>query len=147
MAYRLPAAGVSQMTKIVASIHREQINPVDPVMLFVMHILHSATNAHILHWITRNNAQHMVLGDYYDDVVPMIDKFVESFQGKYGRLHDFIADYKLPATDPMDYMKSLQTEVESLRRMPNFPQDSELQNEVDNIANLINVSIDRLTRD
>lgn len=136
------------MTKIVASIQREQITPDDPVMLFIMHLLHSITNTHIMHWVTRNNAQHMALGTYYDEVSDILDKFAESFQGRYGVLHDFIADYKVfPVTDPMAYMKMLQAEVEILRRMPNFPQDTALQNEVDNVANLINVTIDRLGRD
>jgi hypothetical protein len=136
------------MTKIVASIRREATEQDDPVMLFVMHLLHSVTNTHIMHWVTRNNSQHMALATYYDGVAEHLDSFAESFQGKYGVLHDFIADYKVfPVGDPMGYLKMLQAEVATLRRLPKFPQDSELQNEVDNIANLINVTIDRLGRD
>jgi hypothetical protein len=115
----------------------------DPVMLFTMHLLHSVTNAHILHLTTRSYAEHQALGTFYSEIGDLVDAFVEAFQGKYGLLHDFIADYKLPA-DPVAYLESLKVEVETLRRAPKFPQDAELQNEVDNIANLINSTLYKL---
>ena len=116
----------------------------DPVMAFVMHLLHSATNAHIQHWTTRSFAAHEALGFFYEKMPALLDEFVESFQGKYDLLHDFVADYKLPADNPIDYLQSLSDEVASLRRAKRFPQDSELQNEVDNIANLINDTLYKL---
>ena len=123
---------------------QEQTEQNDPVMLFTMHLLHSVTNAHILHLTTRSYASHQALGTFYSEIGDLVDSFVEAFQGKYGLLHDFIADYKLPANDPVAYLESLKVEVEALRRMPRFPQDSELQNEVDNIANLINSTLYKL---
>jgi hypothetical protein len=116
----------------------------DPVMAFTMHLLHSATNAHILHWTTRSYSQHQALGVFYEEMPGLVDSFVEAFQGKYGLLHDFVADYKLPADNPVAYLESLKVEVETLRRSPKFPQDSELQNEVDTIANLINSTLYKL---
>jgi len=116
----------------------------DPVMAFTMHLLHSVTNAHILHLTTRSYAEHQALGTFYSEIGDLVDSFVEAFQGKYGLLHDFIADYKLPGTDPVAYFEMLKVEVETLRRAPRFPQDSELQNEVDNIANLINSTLYKL---
>jgi len=116
----------------------------DPVMAFVMHLLHSATNAHIQHWTTRSFAAHEALGFFYEKMPVLLDDFVETLQGKYGLLHDFIADYKLPADNPIDYLQSLSEEVATLRREKRFPQDSELQNEVDNIANLINSTLYKL---
>ena len=116
----------------------------DPVMTFTMCLLHSVTNAHILHLTTRSYSVHQALGNFYGEIGDLVDGSVEAFHGKYGLLHDFVADYKLPPTDPIAYLESLKTEVESLRRMPRFPQDSELQNEVDNIANLINSTLYKL---
>jgi hypothetical protein len=116
----------------------------DPVMAFMMHLLHSVTNAHILHLTTRSYAEHQALGTFYSEIGDLVDSFVEAFQGKYGLLHDFIADYKLPGTDPVAYLEMLKVEVETLRRAPRFPQDAELQNEVDNIANLINSTLYKL---
>jgi hypothetical protein len=116
----------------------------DPVMQFVMCLLHSVTNTHILHFNTPSYAEHMALGAYYDEVGDLVDGFVEAFQGKYGLLTRYQADYQLPASNPIDYLTYLKDEVATLRRMPKFPQDSELQNEVDTIANLINSTLYKL---
>lgn len=116
----------------------------DPVMQFVMCLLHSVTNAHILHFQTLSFSKHMALGTFYGEIGDLVDGFVESFQGKYGLLTNYKADYELPPSDPLAYLTYLKDEVATLRRAPEFPQDSELQNEVDNIANLINTTIYKL---
>jgi hypothetical protein len=121
-----------------------QTNETDPVMQFVQCLLHSVTNAHILHFQTPSFSEHMALGTFYEEVGDLVDSFVEAFQGKYGLLTNYKAEYQLPATDPVIYLTYLKDEVETLRRMPKFPQDSELQNEVDNIANLINSTLYKL---
>ena len=124
------------MKKYTASIEAQH-KGADPVMQFVMCLLHSVTNAHILHLSTNSYAAHQALGNFYEEIGGLVDSFVEAFQGKYGLLTDYKSDYAVPS-NPIDYMNYLKVEVEKLRRAPNFPQDSELQNEVDNIANLIN---------
>lgn len=124
------------MKRYTASIEAQHKGP-DPVMDMVMCLLHSVTNAHILHLSTTSYAAHQALGNFYEEMGDLVDSFVEAFQGKYGLLTDYKAEYDLPP-EPIAYMTYLKTEVEKLRRAPNFPQDSELQNEVDNIANLIN---------
>lgn len=116
----------------------------DPVMQFVQCLLHSVTNAHILHFQTPSYAEHMALGAYYEEVGDLVDSFVEAFQGKFGLLTKYQSEYELPPTDPVAYLNYLKDEVATLRREPNFPQDSELQNEVDNIANLINSTLYKL---
>lgn len=123
---------------------RAEATQKDPVMQFVQCLLHSVTNAHILHFQTRSYAQHMALGAFYEEVGDLVDGFVEAFQGKYGLLTNYKADYELPATEPVAYLTYLKDEVETLRRMKGFPQDSELQNEVDTIANLINSTLYKL---
>lgn len=116
----------------------------DPVMQFVMCLLHSVTNAHILHFQSLSYSQHMALGAYYDEVSDLVDGFVEAFQGKYGLLTKYQSDYQLPDSNPVVYLTYLKDEVATLRRAPEFPQDSELQNEVDTIANLINSTLYKL---
>lgn len=124
------------MKRYTAGIEAQHKGP-DPVMDMVMCLLHSVTNAHILHLSTTSYSVHKALENYYQEIGDLVDSFVEAFQGKYGLLTDYKAEYALPP-EPIAYMTYLKTEVEKLRRAPNFPQDSELQNEVDNIANLIN---------
>ena len=128
------------MVKFVASI---EAKAADPVMDFTMCLLHSVTNAHILHLTTRSYAEHVALQNFYENIGDLVDSFVEAFQGKYGLLHDFTSDYKLPDA-PVAYIEYLKTEVETLRRQPRFPQDSELQNLVDEIADLINSTLYKL---
>jgi hypothetical protein len=116
----------------------------DPVMQFVMCLLHSVTNAHILHFQSLSYSQHIALGTYYDEVSDLVDGFVEAFQGKYGLLTKYQSDYQLPDNNPVTYLTYLKEEVATLRRASGFPQDSELQNEVDTIANLINSTLYKL---
>ena len=130
------------MKKYTASIEAQH-KGADPVMQFVMCLLHSVTNSHILHLSTNSYAAHQALGNFYEEIGDLVDSFVEAFQGKYGLLTDYKSDYAVPS-NPIDYMNYLKAEVEKLRREPKFPQDSELQNEVDNIANLINSTLYKL---
>lgn len=130
------------MKKYTASIEAQH-KGADPVMQFVMCLLHSVTNAHILHLSTTSYSTHQALGNFYAEIGDLVDGFVEAFQGKYGLLTGYKSDYSLP-DNPIDYMNYLKAEVEKLRRDPAFPQDSELQNEVDNIANLINSTLYKL---
>jgi len=115
----------------------------DPVMQFTMCLLHSVTNGHILHWTTKSYAEHKALEDFYTGVGDFLDGFIEAFQGKYGLLHDFTADYALPG-QPIEYLTYLKDEVATLRRSEKFPQESELQNIVDEIAQLIDSTLYKL---
>lgn len=40
--------------------------------------------AHIEHWNTKSYAEHVALGDFYDEVIDLVDSFVECYQGMYG---------------------------------------------------------------
>ena len=40
----------------------------------------------ILHWQTESYAKHMAYGRIYDAIGDSIDKFIEVYQGKYGRI-------------------------------------------------------------
>jgi hypothetical protein len=130
------------MKKYTASVEAQH-KGADPVMDMVMCLLHSVTNAHILHFSTTSYSTHKALGNFYAEIGDLVDGFVEAFQGKYGLLTGYKSDYVVP-TDPLTYMTYLKDEVAKLRREPQFPQDSELQNEVDAIANLINSTIYKL---
>ena len=103
--------------------------------LFLTTLLHSATNAHFFHWSTDSYAQHKALAKYYDQIIGLTDALAESHMGKYGKMTSFPTVYHQPK-DPIRYMESLQRFVADARQ--DLPQDSELQNIVDEIADLIN---------
>ena len=115
----------------------------DPVMQFTMCLLHSVTNAHILHLTTMSYSEHKALETFYTEIGDRVDDFVEAFQGKYGLLHDFTNGYELP-TNPLNYLMYLKDEVAILRSANGFPQDSELQNITDEIASLIDSTLYKL---
>lgn len=39
---------------------------------------------HLEHWRTKNYAEHMALGDLYDQLIDSIDGIVEAYQGQFG---------------------------------------------------------------
>jgi hypothetical protein len=115
----------------------------DPVMAFVMCLLHSVTGAHILHLVSLSYSQHKALETYYTEVGDLVDGFVEAFQGKYGLLTKFTSGFE-PPSDPLVYLTYLKDEVFALRNAEKFPKDTELQNVVDEIAQLIDSTLYKL---
>ena len=109
--------------------------------LFAATLLHSATNTHFFHWSTDSFSKHMALNEYYDEIVELTDSFVESYMGKYGKITKFPSVYHQPK-EPVQYLKSLQSFVADART--DLPQDTELQNIIDEIADLINTTTYKL---
>jgi len=83
----------------------------------------------------------VALAEYYDEIVDLTDQLAEAFMGKYGKLTSFPSAYHQPK-DPVKYLESLQTFVAEARQ--DLPQDSELQNLIDEIADLINTTTYKL---
>jgi DNA-binding ferritin-like protein len=109
--------------------------------LFVATLLHSATNTHFFHWNTDSYSKHIALGEYYDGIVELTDAFAEAYMGKYGKFTAFPSVYHQPK-EPVKYLESLQNFVTDARQ--DLPQDSELQNLIDEIADLINTTTYKL---
>lgn len=113
----------------------------DKFATFVSTLLHSATNAHFFHFSTNSFSQHMALGEYYDEIVDLVDALTESYMGCYGQIKSFPNTYHQP-TDALKYMESLKMFVAEAR--DDLPEDTQIQNEIDNIANLIDSTIYKL---
>lgn len=111
--------------------------------MFVQTLLHSATIAHQLHLQSKSYSEHQALGGFYEEIPDLVDALTESYQGKYGLIEDYPTNYhNAGRKNALAYMESLQKFVAEARG--SLPQDSELQNEVDNIANLINSTVYKL---
>lgn len=108
---------------------------------FIATLLHSATNTHFFHFTTNSYAQHVALGAYYDEIVELTDALAESYMGLYGQFKSFPNCYHNP-TNPLNYLESLQKFVEEARG--DLPEDSQLQNQIDAIAELIDSTIYKL---
>lgn len=117
--------------------------------------LNAATVAHILHLKTTSFAAHSALGEFYSQVVDIVDGFAESYMGVYGKIDAYPAapgysdgkDYKEGLALMAELRKWLvenrysicpcpkesKTEVED----DDDSEDTELQNIVDEVVALI----------
>lgn len=111
------------------------------VQEFVLCLLHAVTNGHILHLQARNYSEHKALQKFYESIGDLTDSYVEAYQGKYGIIEGYEATYELPQP-PLEYLIGLNDYVTMTRKQ--LPQDSELQNLVDEIAALIDSTIYKL---
>jgi len=115
----------------------------EPINQLISTLFASRTQAHIFHSQTRSFAQHKALEAYYDGIIDIVDGFIESYQGKYG----IIRGYSSPAIfreddDTVKYFEGLVKFVELNRER--IPQDSYLQNQVDEIVSLIETTLYKL---
>lgn len=101
---------------------------------FIVTMLHSATVAHLMHLQTKSYAAHVALGDYYDAIVGLTDKYAEAYQGCYKVIADYPATFPL-AKDPKRYFDGLYDYLDATRKT--LPKESHLDNIVDEIAELI----------
>jgi hypothetical protein len=102
---------------------------------FSLALLNSATCAHLQHWQTKSYSQHKALAKYYNAVPDLVDRLVESYMGRYGPLDEFEEEFEIDK-DPVRYFKALQKYVDQNRK--HLPKDTELQNTIDEITDLIN---------
>ena len=109
--------------------------------LFAATMLHSATNTHFFHWSTDSFSKHMALGEYYDEIVELTDDLVEAYMGCYEKITTFPSIYHQPK-EPIKYLESLKAFVKDARQ--DLPQETELQNIVDEIAQLIDSTLYKL---
>ena len=110
---------------------------------FISTLLHSATLTHLMHFKSKSYSEHMALGAYYDEIPDLVDSLTESIQGAYEVIiQPYPSMFGSGDAEPLAYMISLRNYVRDYR--DDMPQDSEIQNEIDNIANLINHTVYKL---
>jgi len=117
------------------------VNMEKEVAAFVSVLLHSSTVTHFMHWATDSYAKHQALGEYYDEIIDLVDEYAEAFMGKYGQLKTFPEDFHL-AEEPVEYLSSIKDFIEESRE--HLPQDTELMNLVDEIADQVNSTLYKL---
>ena len=77
---------------------------------FIHRTFCSRNAAHLAHWATGSFAQHEALGNFYDEVIDLTDKFVEAYMGSVG---EKISPFEIPALPKVkDITKYLATEAE-----------------------------------
>jgi hypothetical protein len=110
---------------------------------FVSTLLHSATLTHLMHFKTLSYSEHVALAGYYDEIPDLVDGLVESIQGAYEVIIEpYPSMFRTGDAEPLAYMISLRDYVRNYRG--EMPQDNEIQNEIDNVANLLNTTVYKL---
>lgn len=110
---------------------------------FVGNLLHSATIAHFMHLKTTSYSAHKALRKYYENIVDLTDTVAETVQGCYGvQIDTYPTTFSNTQTDPLAYMLMLKEYVIEARA--EMPSDSNIQNEIDNIATLLDSTIYKL---
>lgn len=66
---------------------------------FVSNSFAVRTAAHLAHLSSRSYAQHVALGDFYDALVPLVDKYAEVYTGLEGKIPTYP---KVPPPDHSD---------------------------------------------
>jgi hypothetical protein len=102
---------------------------------FAMCLLNGVTAGHIHHLSTESYSQHMALGDFYVELDKRADKFIEAYQGKKSKII-FAEKALFLGENGLALVQYVCDQIESYRKMPGFPQDSELQNIVDELLDL-----------
>jgi DNA-binding ferritin-like protein len=95
-----------------------------------------------MHLSTDSFAVHMALGAYYTEIIELTDQFAEAYAGCYEKIKDYPENFH-NAKDPVKYMASIKTYIDKNRTA--LPEESQLQNIVDEIAALVDSTIFMLT--
>ena len=115
---------------------------ITPIAKFVAMLMHARTSVHIMHLQTRSFAQHMALDELYKGIPDLVDDLVEACQGLYGIIETYPAGWTPPSRDALAEVVAMAKLIKATRRQ--LPQESELQNIIDEIAALFDTAIYKL---
>jgi Family of unknown function (DUF5856) len=105
-------------------------------------LLNAATIAHMLHLQTDSYSKHKALEKLYEGLPDLADDLIEAYQSKYG-IVKYPAQSVATADEPLTYVKQLRSFLTENRY--SVAKDSELQNITDEITQLLDSTIYRLT--
>ena len=106
---------------------------------FLLTLLHASTNTHLLHWTSKSYAEHQALGAFYTGLPELVDQVAEAMMGKFDMTPTFPSDYYAPAATAKEELEDLKEYVMEVRTR--LPQDSEIQNLIDEIAQSIDQTL------
>jgi len=89
-----------------------KINSIRPTEFFAK-LFEARDTIHLCHLAAKAFAEHLILDDFYKDILKDTDKLVEAYQGKYG-----IQDITIPSskkTDSLSYLNSLAKFIDTNR--------------------------------
>lgn len=120
----------------------------DVISEFASTMVMGVAAAHVQHWNTLGPgsfAAHEAIGTFYTELPELTDSVVEACLQDTSKI--FLEKEALfVGENPLALVEYIQARVKDIRRKPGFPQDSEVQNLVDGIAELCRHTIFKLKR-
>lgn len=110
------------------------------------YLMACSMQVHIYHLRAKGSgafAAHMALGSLYGSLPDLVDSLAESMQGKYGLLnYDYSHSFDSNYMNALPFVKKCLAYVETERK--SFPQDTYIQNQIDEIVALFYSTIYKL---
>lgn len=100
--------------------------------------------AHRAHLASDSYAEHMALGSFYEDIIGLADKLVETYQGRGEKVKDIPYYSDSNKGTAVVGLKKLLGKIETMRK-DCCPDDSTIQNIIDEIIALYLSTIYKLT--
>lgn len=121
-------------------------NGEDPQEELLCEMLEASAQAKVFHWQTSSFAEHEALETFYNEFNSLMDKFIEAYQGCYGRMMTGVEMEVKPYTmdAPVTFLESFNQYIMSDARML-VMSNSALCNILDEVSALCKQTIYRLT--
>jgi hypothetical protein len=109
-------------------------------------LLEARDQIHVLHWDTVSYSTHKALNEAYDTWLDLTDLFIETYQGKYGRMSGHTSFETDTAIAPRDYLVSLMVFLnQDIVTIIDQTVDSDLDNIIADMKGLVNHTLYLLT--
>lgn len=110
--------------------------------IFANALIHSQVQSHIYHLQTKSYSRHKAFETFYKKIGTLLDTYIETFQGKYGVLSEYVAiDIDNNPENCIEYYKGLE-KINNKTKIGHH--DSDLDNIKDEINQLINRTVYKL---
>ena len=112
--------------------------------VFIGHLFLARDVTHSAHLGTRSYAKHQALGEFYDEVIDLADKFAEAYQGKYGLIGPISLQSATKTNSVLEFLEDSLKTLEGMRYEVCDKSDTPLQNIIDEIVGLYLSSLYKL---
>jgi hypothetical protein len=116
------------------------------IVEIVSYFNNAKQQAIVWHHQTEVYSEHKTLNKFYDEIVDLLDDLSESYAGIYGRLTPYEVEDLVDWTSTDDTIKYYRGCYEWLQtERKTAPQDSYIQNQLDEITQLLGSTLYKLT--
>ena len=116
------------------------------IVEIVSYFNNAKQQAIVWHQQTDSFSEHKALEEFYDEIVGLLDELSESYAGIYGRLTPYEVDDLMDWTSTDDTIKYYRGCYDWLQvERKSAPQDSWVQNQLDEITQLLGQTLYRLS--